>query len=72
MELEENSVKNLLQTIVDEIPGLDYDHATIRLMHEQQEKQLLLLDKEARDYTNKVRQKDQKVIDIRERQRLMS
>ena len=62
----------LLAAIIDEMPGLDKDHRTLRLLHERQEKHLRLLDKEAREYTAKVRQKDAKVGEIRQRQRLMA
>merc|ERR1712131_448064 len=41
---------DILKTIMDEIPGLDYDRETMKLLLDKQEKQILLLDKEARQY----------------------
>ena len=43
----------------------------MKLLLDKQEKQILLLDKEARQYASKVRQKDQNIADTRERQRMM-
>ena len=60
---------DLLAAIIDEMPGMDHDQRTMRLLHERQAKHLQLLDKEAKDYTAKVRQKDAKVAQVRERQR---
>ena len=52
--------------------GLDYDKETLKLLHDKQEKQMLMLDKEAREYVARVKQKDAKVESIRSRQRAMS
>merc|ERR1712062_58693 len=45
---------------------------TMKLLHDKQEKQMLMLDKEAREYVARVKQKDAKVESIRSRQRAMT
>merc|ERR1719285_525264 len=62
----------LLDAIIDEMPGIDHDQRTLKMLHDRQDKHLKLLDKEAREYRDKVRQKDAKVAEIRERQRIMA
>ena len=52
--------------------GLDYDAQTLKLLHGKEEKQMIMLDKEAREYSNKIKLKDAKVEQLRNRQRAMS
>ena len=52
--------------------GLDYDAQTLKLLHGKAEKQIIMLDKEAREYSNKIKIKDAKVEQLRNRQRAMS
>ena len=62
---------DMLKTIMDEMPGLDYDQRTLKQLCDKQDKQTLLLTKEQQQYNQKIKNKDNKIVDVRKRQLLM-
>ena len=61
----------MLKTILDEMPGLDYDQRTIKQLCDKQDKQTMLLTKEQQQYNQRIKNKDNKIVDVRKRQQLM-
>lgn len=62
---------DMLKTIMDEMPGLDYDQRTLKQLCDKQDKQTLLLTKEQQQYNQKIKNKHNKIVDVRKRQLLM-
>merc|ERR1712025_1550284 len=62
---------DMLKTIIDEMPGLDFDQRTLKRLCDAQDKQTLLLTKEQQQYQQKIKNKDNKIEEVRKRQILM-
>jgi len=63
---------DMLKTILDEIPGLDYDQKTLKQLLDKQDKHTLLLTKEQQRYQQRLQNKDNQIEEVRKRQILMS
>merc|ERR1719238_466942 len=53
------------------MPGLDFDQRTLKRLCDAQDKQTLLLTKEQQQYQQKIKNKDNKIEEVRKRQILM-
>ena len=62
---------DMLKTILDEIPGLDYDQKTLKQLLDKQDKHTLLLTKEQQRYQQRLQNKDNQIEEVRKRQMLM-
>jgi hypothetical protein len=63
---------DMLKTVLDEVPGFDYDQRTLKQLCDKQDKHTLFMTKEQQKYKQQVKNKDNEIEQVRQRQILMS